>query len=91
MEDKLKQLYDECVTDAHLAANLYPRTEGKGLSGSQVDKVMDFLGMYAGKLGIDDAEDVCQQAVKFRTVSTKKSDYSVQENLHRNKVTEGKI
>lgn len=70
IEDKFMEIYNECVTDAHLAANyLHPTIQGKNLTTGQVDKVMEFLENYAERLGIEDVEDVSLEAIQFKTRS----------------------
>lgn len=70
LETRLKELREECVKDAHLAANfLHPATQGKNVNVGGNEKVMEFLEVYAEKLGILDVEDVSLQAVQFKTHS----------------------
>lgn len=70
LQERMEELYKECVRDAHLAANfLYPATQGKTLTIGQIDKVMEFLEVYAENLGISDVEDVSTQAAEFKTHS----------------------
>lgn len=70
LEEKFLEIYDECVTDAHLAANyLHPTTQGKNLTTGQSEKALEFVEVYAEKLGIEDVEDASLEAIQFKTHS----------------------
>lgn len=70
LEEKLSDIYNECVTDAHLAANyLHPKIQGKTLTTGQIEKALEFVEVYAEKLGIEDVEEASLEAIQFKTHS----------------------
>lgn len=70
LEAKFMEIYDECVTGAHLAANyLHPQVQGKNLTTGQIEKALEFVEVYAEKLGIEDVEDASLEAIQFNTRS----------------------